>query len=169
MEEQPFDAEEIARIHAKAMQLCSQREKCTYDMEIWYARKGVPRAYIPMLVARLVEQKFVSDSRYAESYAREKMRLAGWGARKIAAMLRSKRIDDAVIRQAMGKAEDEVGGADLEALLEKRMHGAWRQYVGTPSLRARMLRFAVGRGFEMEESLAAVDRLLDGRHGGDDA
>lgn len=160
MDGQPFDAEAIGKVYAKAMRLCSQREKCEYDMELWFAGKGVPREFIPVLVARLVEQRFIDNARYAEAYARDKMRLAGWGPIKIAAMLRAKRIDDPLIKYALAQAEDELGGNDLDALLAKKLQGAWRCHIGTPSLRERLLRFAVGRGFSFEDSLRAVDRVL---------
>lgn len=160
MEEQPFDAEAIAKVHVRAMRLCSQREKCEYDMEQWYAGKGVPREYISVLVEQLVEQKFVDNARYAESYAREKMRLSGWGPLKVEMQLRSKRIDGELIKRAIEKANEEFGGVDLEVQLEKKLAGGLRRYVGDSTLRERLLRYAVGRGFSLEEALRAVDAVM---------
>lgn len=160
MEEHPFDAEAIAKIHAKAMRLCSQREKSEFDMELWYAGKGVPQEYVSILVARLVEQNFVDNARYAESYAREKMRLSGWGPLKVEMQLRAKRIDGELIRSAIEQAREELGGGDLEAQLDRKLAGGLRRYLDDPSLRERMLRFAVGRGFSFEEALRAVDAVM---------
>lgn len=165
MDGKPFDADAMGRLHAVAMRLCSQREKCEYEMECWYAAKGVPREFIPMLVARLVEQRFVDNARYAESYAREKMRLAGWGSLKIEAQLRAKRIDGDLIARAVAEAQEESGVQNLDALLDRRLEGQWRRYLGDPSLRERLLRFAVGRGFSFEDAQGAVDRVMQ-RHRG---
>lgn len=160
MEEQPVGKEEIAKIHAKAMRLCSRQEKCIYDMCTWYARKGVPSERIPDLVEDLVEQHFVDDARYAEAYAKEKMRLSKWGANKIAAMLRGKRIDEAVISDAIARAEEECGGVDLDALLEKKAIGLLRGEVDAYQVVIKLMQFSVGRGFGLQESKDAASRVV---------
>ena len=114
-----LDAEAIADVLRKAMNLCSRQEKCAYDMRVWFSRKGIPPECIDDLVNTLISQNYIDDARYAEAYAREKTKLSQWGANRIAEMLRRKRIDERSIQRAMEAATAAYGKVNMEELMEK--------------------------------------------------
>ena len=156
-----LDAEAIADVLRKAMNLCSRQEKCACDMRVWFSRKGIPPECIEALVNTLISQNYIDDARYAEAYAREKTKLSQWGANRIAEMLRRKRIDERSIQRAVEAATAAYGKVNMEELMEKKARSEWRRHLGVPSaLSAKLVRFAVGKGFGLQESIEAATRVV---------
>ena len=134
-----LDAEAIADVLRKAMNLCSRQEKCACDMRVWLSRKGIPPECIDDLVNTLTQ----------------------WGASRIAEMLRRKRIDERSIQRAMEAATAAYGKVNMEELMEKKARSEWRRHLGGPSsLSAKLVRFAVGKGFGLQESIEAATRVV---------
>ena len=63
---------------------CSRREYCVKDV-LQKAERALDgdRNEAMKIVKVLVDEKYVSDRRYAEAYARDKSSIAGWGYAKI--------------------------------------------------------------------------------------
>lgn len=83
------------------MRLCARGERSTGDAMRLMRTWGVPEGERQSVVDRLVAQRFIDNSRYAELYVREKSHLSGWGARKIAMQLRTKGVEKEVIAEAL--------------------------------------------------------------------
>jgi len=68
---------------AALMRLCARAEKSSGDalrlMRTW----GVAEEARREVLRKLTAQGFIDDARYAGAFVRDKIRLAGWGARKI--------------------------------------------------------------------------------------
>ena len=64
--------------------LCSRREYCRKDVmkKVMTALDG-DVAKAEEVVAKLVEERYVDDLRYATAFARDKASIAGWGEAKI--------------------------------------------------------------------------------------
>ena len=49
----------------------------------------------------------------------------------------------------------------MEELMEKKARSEWRRHLGVPSsLSAKLVRFAVGKGFGLQESIEAATRVV---------
>ena len=62
------------------MNLCAKSEKCSADARRLMRGWGVSVADAERVLQRLVAERFIDDSRYAEAFVREKINLSGWGA-----------------------------------------------------------------------------------------
>jgi regulatory protein len=108
------------------------------------------------VVAKLVEERYVDDLRYATAFARDKASIAGWGEAKIRYMLSSKGIDRELIAQAL----DEVDDKRAETRLEKLMENKVRSLKDDPQRRLKLLRFGLGRGYSYDQVTEMIDKLL---------
>ncbi len=104
------------------------------------------------IVAELVRDGFVDDSRYAQAFAREKSRLTGWGPIKIRQALQVKKIPREIISEALAAA----AGEDADSRLEKLLAAKARTLEGAPQARLKLIRFALSRGYEYD----AVQKAL---------
>ena len=75
---------------AALMRLCARAERSEEDARRLMTRWGVAPADRERVLERLRRDRFIDDARYAEAFVREKINLSGWGARKIADVLRRK-------------------------------------------------------------------------------
>ena len=83
--------DDFAKMLDRLQTQCVKREYCRSDIfrKALTAFDGDKDA-AERLVASLVEDRFVDDSRYAAAFAREKARLSGWGPVKISFALTAK-------------------------------------------------------------------------------
>lgn len=137
--------------------LCSRREYCRKDVmkKVMTALDG-DVAKAEEVVAKLVEERYVDDLRYATAFARDKASIAGWGEAKIRYMLSSKGIDRELIAQAL----DEVDDKRAETRLEKLMENKARSLKDDPQRRLKLLRFGLGRGYSYDQVTEMIDKML---------
>lgn len=137
--------------------LCSRREYCRMDVmkKVMTALDG-DVAKAEEVVAKLVEERYVDDLRYATAFARDKASIAGWGEAKIRYMLSSKGIDRELIAQAL----DEVDDKRAEIRLEKLMENKVRSLKDDPQRRLKLLRFGLGRGYSYDQVTEMIDKML---------
>lgn len=108
------------------------------------------------VVETLVKEKFIDDLRYSSAFARDKASLAGWGQTKIRYMLSAKGISKEVITAALG----EIDGEQAADKLERLMANKFKSLKDDSQCRMKMLRFALGRGYDYEEASSVLDKLV---------
>ena len=140
--------------------LCSRREYCRQDiMKKVLAALGGDADETGRIMDRLVEEKYIDDLRYASAFARDKSSIAGWGATKIRYMLAAKGIDRDTIAAALQEVDEGKASDRLEKLLSAKV----RSLKDDPQCRMKLLRFALGRGYQYDEAAEVIDRLLNER------
>lgn len=136
---------------------CARQEMCSADVRRKALRRFEGDAdQADALVRSLVEDGYVDDGRYAAAFAREKSRLTGWGPVKITYQLRGKGIADEVIRQALQEVDAGEASGKLHALLAAK----YKSVQGEPDARLRLIRFALGRGYEWNAVSEALKDIL---------
>jgi regulatory protein len=152
------DVKDPHKVADRMRALCSRREYCRRDvMKKVLAALDGDVAKAEEIVSKLVEERYVDDSRYAAAFARDKSAIAGWGAAKIRYMLAARGIDREIVAEAL--EEIDVSRADLR--LQKLMENKARSLKDDPQRRIKLLRFGVGRGYGYEEVSSLIDRIYD--------
>ena len=95
----------------------------------------------------LIEEKYVSDLRYATAFARDKAAIAGWGSTKIRYMLSAKGIATDIVTEALEEVDDAKASDRLVRLLENK----YRNMKDDPQWKMKLFRFALGRGYSYDE------------------
>lgn len=140
------------------MRLCARSEKSSGDALRLMQQWQVPQAERQGVLERLVKDRFIDDGRYAEAYVREKSRLSGWGARKIAMQLRQKGVSQVIIDDALRQLDSNV---ELPRLVEKlRRKIRTTKYTSDYELRGKLMRYALSLGFDYDIAQRAVEDSL---------
>lgn len=140
------------------MRQCARAERCSSDALRSMRRWGLSEGDAGEVLRRLVSEHFIDDGRYAAAYVREKMKFSGWGARKIAAALRTKYIAPSLIAAALEQMEPE---SDLERLEEMLRRKAVKTSARNAyDLKGKLVRFGVGRGFDLDQVIPIVERIV---------
>ena len=140
------------------MNLCVRGERCSGDALRLMRGWGVNAADAEKVLQRLVAERFIDDSRYAAAFVREKINLSGWGVYKITAALRQKGIDGSTISEAL----QECGEVDMTERLTELLRRKMRiiKYKNSADLRAKLLRYAAGQGYDFSTARTCVERLV---------
>lgn len=140
------------------MRLCSRAEKSTGDARRLMRSWGVPEMAQQAIIDRLVAQRFIDNRRYAEAYTREKSNLAGWGARKIALQLRQKEIERDIIAEVLATLDATSQNEKLAEKLRRKLHST--KAANHYELRGKLLRYALGLGYDYEQTLGVLDKIV---------
>jgi regulatory protein len=133
----------------RAAALCCQSEHCVADITEKLLRWGVSREDSDRIIDRLIDEKYIDESRYALAYVRDKVRFSHWGRVKIKSMLRMLRVSEQDISNAFDSFDEDEYLGVLENVIESKrrtLHEA-ESYAS----RVKLIRFALQRGFEMHE------------------
>ena len=133
----------------RAASLCSSSEHCISDIEEKLYRWGVDKANSEKVIDTLLDEKYIDETRYAIAYTRDKLRFSHWGRIKIRTMLRAQHISEADVNNAFDDIDQEEYLGILESIINKK-----RQTMDDTesyASRAKLIRFAMQRGFEMHE------------------
>lgn len=107
------------------------------------------------IIEQLVADRFIDEERFAHAFVRDKFRYNRWGRNRIQQELRQKGIDRNIIEDAL----EEIPAEDnLETL--KHLISVKRPSVKGRSeyeIKTKLIRFALGRGFSMDEILKVID------------
>ena len=119
------------------------------------AISGYDAAAAGRITDSLVQDRYVSDVRYASAFAREKASLQGWGPVKIRFQLRGKGISEADITAAL----QEIDAADASNKLERLLTAKARSLQGDPQFRLKLIKYALSRGYEYDAVETALERI----------
>ena len=133
----------------RAAALCSQSECCVADITEKLLRWGISREDSNRIVDRLIDEKYIDESRYAIAYVRDKVRFSHWGRVKIKSMLRMLRISEPDISNAFDLFDEDEYLAVLEGVIETKRRSL--PEADSYASRVKLIRFALQRGFEMHE------------------
>ena len=150
------------RYLVRMQSLCSTREMCAADVKKRLERAELEKAEINDIIGKLIEDGFVDDSRYAGAFVRDKAKFSGWGPRKIEFELRKKQIDSAIIGKALSTIDTDTRVEKLERLLEQKLKSI-KLEEERDKVMAKLMRFAVGRGFGYEDVSKSLKKILEKR------
>ena len=137
---------------ARALGYLARREHSRAELRRKLGPHAQSAEQLDRLLDDLVDRKLLSDRRFTEVMTRS--RGERFGAARIGQELRSRGIDDPLVREAVGR----LVGTELQ-----RARAIWRKKYDAPPAdaaeRARQMRFLAQRGFSAE----VVRRVVAGR------
>ena len=128
--------------------LCANAEHCQYDMLEKMKRWELSDEAQARVMARLIEERYVDDRRYARAFVKDKIRYNKWGHRKVQQGLWMKRIDKEIQDEVLDDIDEKEYLDVLKPLLKQK-----RKSIKANSdyeLNQKLVRFAYGRGFTFD-------------------
>ena len=128
--------------------LCANAEHCQYDMLEKMKRWELSDEAQARVMARLIEERYVDDRRYARAFVKDKIRYNKWGHRKVQQGLWMKRIDKEIQDEVLDEIDEKEYLDVLKPLLKQK-----RKSIKANSdyeLNQKLVRFAYGRGFTFD-------------------
>lgn len=144
----------LVDVRRRAMDLLARREHGVEELARKLKQKGLPVELVEEAVGQLESDGLVSDVRYCEGVIRSRAG-RGQGPLKIRHELRSHGTPDDIIEQAFDTIDPDWEDV-LSRVYQKKYAG---MPAGTPSERAKKVRFLSSRGFSQEMIHHFLQRL----------
>ena len=128
--------------------LCANAEHCQYEMLEKMKRWELSDEAQARVMARLIEERYVDERRYARAFVKDKIRYNKWGRRKVQQGLWMKRIDKEIQDEVLDDIDEKEYLDVLKPLLKQQ-----RKSIKANSdyeLNQKLVRFAYGRGFTFD-------------------
>ncbi len=130
----------------KAMAQCSRREFCVDDIRNKLSLWGLEKDDSDKVITTLIAEKFIDETRYSAAFVRDKFKYNKWGRVKISSHLKSKKIPEKTINEALKSIDNDQYINLLKGLLEghRRTIKAKNKY----DLKSKLLHYGLSKGFE---------------------
>ncbi|HET6498354.1 MAG TPA: RecX family transcriptional regulator [Coriobacteriia bacterium] len=149
-----IEASEPLAAWNRAIRLLGYRERSRGELTARLEEDGYPQPIIDQTLARLVQEAYLDDARFADAYVRAK-RAAGWGRRRITGGLATRGVAPDIAARALDthapeneeavRARDAIAGIDT----------------ATRPGAARAMRRLVTRGFSYDTARSALRQERD--------
>ncbi|MBK7811155.1 MAG: RecX family transcriptional regulator [Saprospiraceae bacterium] len=91
----------------RLLKYCQFRDRCQQEFEQKMWEIKIPREWQDELMMEFLQNDLLNEERFAKSMARGKFRINHWGKIKIKILLKSHRILDGLIREALNEIDDQ--------------------------------------------------------------
>lgn len=136
---------------------CAYQERSHQETKDKLYKFGLGSSDVEELLARLIEEGYLNEERFAVQFVGGKFRMKKWGRIKIQAELKMKRISPYNIKIAMKEIADE----DYQLVLEKLVSEKWVSLKGEQYIvrQVKTLRYMVQKGYETNLVSTAIQKL----------
>lgn len=108
-------------IEKKAMLYCAKSEKCEHDIRQKLTVWGAECETVDKIIQVLYENQYLDKQRYANAFVNDAVKIKNWGRLKIKQALQLKKIDSAIIRQAIETIDKNMYEQKLRHIVEQRV------------------------------------------------
>lgn len=141
----------------KAEVYCSAAERCPSEVEKKLLQWGGEPDMVEQIMIHLFKERYLDTVRYCKAFVRDKYRFNQWGRMKISQALRMKQLSSSDIEAGMDEIDEDEYNSVLSALLKQKSRSI--KAATTYERNAKLIRYAVGKGFLMDEVLRHVKQV----------
>ena len=136
---------------------CSRSERCVSDIKRKLSKWEISEHDQNNILKRLQDEKFLNEERFCKAFVNDKSKYNKWGVYKIRFELKKKEIPDSLIREALKNIAPEENEERLLQLLQAKQKSVNGK--NEFEIRQKLIRFAAGRGFSLEEIEKTLGKL----------
>lgn len=142
----------------KAAAYCSKAERCVYDVRKKLEAWKIDDDGIGKILSRLIQENFLNEERFCQSFVKDKIRFNKWGKTKIRFELKRKLVAEKVIETTLNEYLNEDFEEHLLKILTTKLPTikANNEY----DRKAKLYRFALGRGYSSEQIETCIRKIL---------
>jgi regulatory protein len=143
---------------SKTRSICSHQEQCRQDILVKLSKWEVGESDSEEVLENLEREGFIDQSRFAGSFANDKLKFNKWGKIKIRWMLRQKEIPEDIIESALSLIDEDEYINTLAGELRKKVKSlkSRNEY----DKKGKLVQFATQRGFEYEIISKVINKIL---------
>jgi regulatory protein len=141
----------------KLRHFCAYQERSRNQVIRKMKNLGLPEEAQERILRILEEENFLNQNRFAVQYARGKSRMKGWGPKKIESHLKYELGND--FNQTLVSEATDLNSALEKLRKDLNKKNKSLQEKRDPEYKSKLIRFCLGRGFDLEASLKVIRDL----------
>lgn len=142
----------------KLERYCSYQERCHKEVVKKLKDMRMIPEVIDQIVTHLIQENYLNEERFAQSYARGKFTIKKWGRNRIVNELKHRNISRFNIKTALKEIDDEVYVITLDTLAKKRL--AQLTETNIQKRRKKLADYLLYRGWESHLVYQKIKELI---------
>ncbi len=142
----------------KIKSYCSYQERSHKEVKDKIYSYGLFKADTEEILAKLIEENYLNEERFARQFAGGKFRMNHWGRKKIVYELQQKGVNKVNIKLGLKEIDDKEYLVTLEKLGKKK----WNELRGQQYLakQAKTYAYLLQKGYEQDLIRSVINELL---------
>jgi len=143
----------------KAASYCAYQERTQDEVKQRLKKWDVWGDEADEIIAELISMNYLSEERFAKTYAGGKFRMKNWGRMKIKQELHRRGLSEYSIEKGMKEIGDTAYLEGLKDLLTKKKILLEKTETDKFKLKQKLVRFALGKGYESELIWKTIEEI----------
>lgn len=143
----------------KMFRYCSYQERSVYDVQKQLDRYHVDDLSGKQIVSKLIDEGFLNEKRFAETYTLGKLRSNSWGKIKIIQGLKERSIDYQIINEVI----ESIDKSEYQHIVEKLINKKIKFIRDTDPyiIKNKIARYLISKGFESHLVWEEINNQID--------
>ena len=150
-------------IKQKAYTLLGKRLHSVSELRTKLRQKKYDQDLIQITIDELLDSRYLDDTKFAEMFSEEKLRLKLWGKIKLKSELMKKGVSSAIITAVLEEkfpaVEEELDNASQ--LVKKKYNSLKNRNMEKQKLVKRLYAFLISKGYSYDISRQAIEKLFN--------
>ena len=147
----------VAEAQQKLEHYCAYQERCHQEVVNKLRELGMIPTAIDTIITSLIQNNYLNEMRFAQSFARGKFRIKKWGKNRILRELKLRNISNYNIKKGMEQISEEDYHTTFMGLFEKRKKEVARLPI--EKQKKKLISYLSYRGWETELIYDALREL----------
>ncbi|MFV0565031.1 MAG: regulatory protein RecX [Flavobacteriaceae bacterium] len=148
----------LAEATAKMEHYCAYQERCHKEVEQKLQSMGMIPDAANLVIAHLIEHKFLNETRFAKAFAQGKFRIKNWGKNRIVNELKQRHISAYNINEALKQIQQDEYTEVLYRLAQKKANSLTEKNLWKK--RKKLTDYLLYRGWEAHLVYGVVNELV---------
>ena len=147
----------------KIKHYCSYQERCHSEVKSKLYAFGLWKNETEEIIAKMIEDNYLNEERFAIQYAGGKFRMKHWGRKKIQYELQQKGISAFIIKIALKEIEEKKYAETLQKLAQTK----WESLEGEHYLlrQSKTTAYLIQKGYEQGLISQVLQEIRSGKNG----
>ncbi|MCQ2309648.1 MAG: RecX family transcriptional regulator [Bacteroidales bacterium] len=128
----------------KILHYCSYQDRCISEVKTKISTFDISSSDKERIMQLLIDEGFIDDKRFANTFVRSKIHLKKWGVNKIRMSLKMKGISDDIISEALSEIDRDFYREDLIKILKAKKINESDDF----KRKAKLAQYAIQKGYE---------------------
>ena len=136
---------------------CAYQERCHKEVVNKLKDLGIIQNAIDVIVTDLIQNNYLNETRFAQSFARGKFKIKKWGKVKIHRELNKREISEYNIKMGMKEISDSDYEETFNKLLDKKLSEL--SHLSESEKKRKIFNYLSYRGWEVEKIFEALRKI----------
>jgi regulatory protein len=143
----------------KLKHYCAYQERCHSEVKNKLYELGIRKKDHDELIAKLIEENYLDEERFAIAFAGGKFRMKDWGKTRIKYELKSKLVSEYNIKKALKQIDEKVYLNTLKKLAQKKYTELKKDQWMVR--RKKIMDYLLAKGYEPELIYTTLAQIID--------